>query len=314
MSHPTNRIRSAAVLAIAGAVVGCGSGTPTGPATTSPGAATTTLAADPATDTVGADGATVTTEIGGMKVTASAPADVAASGTPFRISATSGAGQPFDAQVGSSDVVRLELGSNQQPRAPITLTFNLAQQTKLTGLMSDTVRPLVRSVSDGDPATSDYAEAEWDPDTKTLSATTDHLSDFQVIFADIGKAVSDAVEKWTFSAGPVGPECADGADEALTIGETRYTLTSSKPDAPVTGCLNDEGGVGIKFDNASEQYYGIVSDPAGEYSNSGAVSSDDMIATWLRKELDGAGLLIPKGAGQVTLCLLYTSPSPRDRS
>jgi hypothetical protein len=308
MPHRSHRLRAVAILAIGTVVVAaCSNNAP--PADPSkPSSSATTAAADTASDTVGRDGAKVTTEVGGMRVTATAPEDVASSGTSFRISATSDAGKPFEAQVAASDGVRLELGSGEQPKAPITLEFDLSGQPELTGKMSDTVRPLVRSVSDGDPATSDYALAEWNPTTSVLTATTDHLSDFQVIFADIGKAVNDAVKKWTFSAGPTGSACKDGA---LKIGETSYTLKSSKPDAPVKGCLTDAGGVGIAFTNSSDQYYGIASKPVGEYSNSGAVSSDELIATWLRKELDGAGLLIPKGAGQVTFPADTTSATVR---
>jgi hypothetical protein len=300
MPHPSHRLRAAAILAIAATVaVGCGNEPPDDPSPTNPQTRTSTPAAS-ATADVGTNGATVTTMVDGMRVTAAAPAGVAATGTPFRISATAAPGERFDTQVAASDAVRLELGSGEQPQAPIDLRFDLSEQPKLAGLMSDTVRPFVRSVSDGDPTKSDYLLAEWDSSAKVLSATAEHLSDFQVIFADIGKAVDDAVKKWTLSDGPVGSAC-DGSGGELKIGGTNYTLTSSKPDAPVTGCLTDAGGVGIKLANASDNYYGVVSDPSGEYSNSGAVSSDEMMATWLRRELDGAGLLVPKGGGQITL-------------
>ena len=305
MPYRARRLPFAAILATSAIIVaGCGSDTPPADSSKPP----STPAGDSASATVGESGATVTTEVGGVRVTAKAPAGVAPSGTPFRISGASDAVQPFEKQVAASDSVRLELGTDEQPKAPINLEFNLSGQPELTGKMSDTVKPFIRSVSDGDPAKSDYALAQWDPATQVLSATTDHLSDFQVVFADIGKAINDAVKKWTFSDGPVGSECDGGA---LKVGDTSYTLKSSKSDAPVKGCLTDAGGVGIKFGNASDQYYGIVAKPVGEYSNSGAVSSDDLIATWLRRELDGAGLLIPKGAGQVTFPEGTTSATVR---
>lgn len=252
----------------------------------------------PASSSAAANGS-VTGDIGGMRVVATP----GGGSDDLRLSEGSvPAGQPFEAAVASSTPVRITLASGGQPSKPITLRFDLSGDQALADTFSDTVKPVVRSVSDTDPQHTDLLAASWDPASKTVTATSEHLSVFQVIAADVGK-VGDAIGRaWKqFAVGQADSPCGDKSE--ITIAGTKLVLTPSKV-GPVAACLSDggDGAVGVDFINGTLQYYDVISDPAGSFTFTGTLGSDDVIATWLHESSRSpAGLLTPKGNGKLVL-------------
>lgn len=248
---------------------------------------------------IGPNGATVEITLSGMRATATAPAGVSDPGVPLTISRGSQPhGQPFAAAVAASAPVSITLGSGLQPKQPIELRFDLSADPQLAGAFSDSVKPVIRSVSGADGSVIDLLPAAWDPATRTVSAATDHLSVFQVIAADLGKVV-DTIRGVLLPGTTSGPSCTGSSQ--LTIGSISYTLSASKPDAPVTGCLRDAGAgaVGVDFANSSSQFYGLTSSPAGTFTNPTPLNSNDQLAVWLFG--DKNGLLTPRSGGQLVL-------------
>lgn len=253
-------------------------------------------------DVVDEAGATVRLVVDGVEVIATAPGGVAEPGTVFAVSADALPLKPFEAQTASSIPVRVTLGSGEQPKKPITLQFDVSDQPDLAAVASDSVLPVVRTMSDGDSARPDLLPVKWDDAAKAGTATTDHLSVFELIFANVGHALGDAVKAFQSQPDHAESPCRDHSK--ITIGATTYTLTPSQP-GPVVACLNDTGkGIGVDFANTTTQYYGVVSSPDGNFTNPPPpqLPSDEQLAVWLRGDVDGrTGLLTPQGTGQLVL-------------
>ncbi|WP_156744486.1 hypothetical protein [Mycobacterium sp. E740] len=198
--------------------------------------------------------------------------------------------------------MRVTLSGGGKPATPVTLQFDLSGDPQLANAFKDEVKPVVRSMSDGDGgAATDLLRATWDRGSKTVTATTNHLSIFQVIATNVrivGSAVTDA---WKQVGGQANSSCR-GKSEA-TIGAVKLTLTPSKA-GPVAGCLRDAGGgaVAVELTNGTRQYYGVTSSPAGQFSNPPLLGGDDVIASWLRQNSSGrADLLTPRSSGRLVL-------------
>jgi hypothetical protein len=262
----------------------------------------------PSSAVVDGNGATVSRVVGGVRVTAIAPAGVADSGTALTISDGATSVKPFQVEVASSSPVKLVLGSGTQPKKPIALQFDLSGQPELAAKFSDSVKPVIGSVSDDDPSVTDLLPGTWDLSSKTVTATTDHLSIFQLIAAGIGQVVNAVTTAWKNAAGTAESPCTDKSE--LTIGSTKLTLTPSK-SGPVAGCLRDAGGgVEIDFTNGTSQYYAVTSSSAGNFTNPAPLKSDDQIAVWLHaNSANHSGLLTPKGTGQLRLSAGTTNAS-----
>ncbi|HRD11995.1 MAG TPA: hypothetical protein PLI79_09045 [Mycobacterium sp.] len=196
--------------------------------------------------------------------------------------------------------MRVTLAGGAQPSAPIKLRFDLSDDPELAGSFSDVIKPLVRTISDGDATATDFLAAEWDPVSRTVTATTTHLSVFQVIATDVGQMMNAVADAWKQVAGQADSSCR-GKSEA-TIGGTKLTLTPSKA-GPVAGCLRGDGDgkVGIEFTNGTRQYYGVTSTPAGQFTNPPLTGGDETIATWLHHSLGTGGLLTPRSSGTLVL-------------
>lgn len=249
---------------------------------------------------LGPDGATVQIILDGMRVTATAPAGVGDPGVPLTISGgPQPPGQPFAAAVAASAPATITLGDGLQPKAPIELRFDLTANPDLAGKFSDSVKPVIHTVSGTDGSVTDLLPATWDPATRTVSATTDHLSLFEVVAADLGKVVDTITGVLLPGADKSDTACAGGGQ--LTIGSMSYTLSASNPDGPVTGCLRDvgTGSVGVDFANSSSQFYGITSAPPGTFTNPTPLNSNDQLAVWLFG--DKNGLLTPGTGGLLAL-------------
>ncbi len=258
------------------------------------------------------DGVTVAQQADGVLVTATAPGGVAPSGTALKISAQAPAMDPLEAQIASGGPVRLSLGSGEQPRTPIRLQFDVSARPDLADLASDTVLPVVRVLADGDPASTDLLAVDWDASTKTATATTTHLSVFELIFANVGQALNNATKAFQTPQKPADTPCRESSE--TTIGDTTYKLVAARP-GPVSACLTDTGeGIGIDFTNDTTQYYAATSSPEGAFSNPPPpqLPSTEQLAVWLRGGINGrAGLLTPKNSGQLILPADTTEASIR---
>lgn len=266
------------------------------------------VSATPSTNT---NGSVVTRAVGGIRVTATTSGGAPDPGGALVMTVAADPGKAFDAQVASSPAVKLTLGSGTQPQKPITLQFDLSGQPALAAQFNDTVKPVVRSVADSDSSVTDLLATQWDPSSKTVTATTTHLSIFQVIAADLGAVAKAATAAWRQAVGRPDSSCADKSE--LTIAGTKYTLTPSMPSGPVAGCLRDtSGAVGIDFVNGTKQYYRVASTPPGEFSNPDMLNSTDVITVWLQQSNDSpSGLLTPKASGQLKLPAGTTSGTIR---
>ena len=277
--------------------VGCGShgrGSPSHPPQSS-------SVASRSSSVVDADhGATVSQLVGGIRVTATAPAGAADAAIPLTISDATMPVQPLQVQVVAGSPVQLTLGSGTQPKKPIILKFDLTGQPDLAAKFSDSVKPVIESVSADDSSITDLIVGTWDPASKTVTATIDHLSIFQLIAAGVGQVVNAVKTAWRNAVSTADSSCSKKSD--LTIGVTKYTLTPSK-SGPVAGCLRDVGGnVAIDFTNGTNQYYAVTSSPPANFTNPSPLKSDDQIAVWLHANLSNhSGLLTPKQAGRLQL-------------
>jgi hypothetical protein len=248
--------------------------------------------------TVGASGATVTAKIGEAVVTAVAPAGVAETGTRLSLSSADVAPGSLFAVAGvSAAPIRLVLGSGIQPKKPITLTFNLTGQPGLYDSFTDRVRPVI-AVDPSAGTEADLLQANWDPSQKTVTATTDHLSVFQLVVADPLTALAHAAEQaWKHDTGDGSDlPCRDKSE--ISVGGTTFTLTAPKPSV-VGACLRDTGqGLAVDLTSASPQYYDVAADPAAVFSTSGQhLHSSEQLAVALHGSADRkTGLLTPKGA------------------
>lgn len=243
-------------------------------------------------------GSSVSQEIGRIRVTA-IPAR--SNETVQLEPATVKQGRVFEAEAAAGPPVRVMLAGGGQPSGPIMLRFDLSGDPELAGTFSDVVKPVVRSISDGDPAATDLLAAEWDPVSRTVTATTNHLSIFQVIATNAGQVMDAIADAWKQTTGQVDSSCR--AKSEATIGGTQLTLTPSKA-GPVVGCLRDagDGAIAVDFTNGTRQYYGVTSQPAGQFNNPPLMGSDDAIASWLHQNnANTEGLLTPRNTGTLTL-------------
>lgn len=287
------------VVLLASGVTGCSSGNRVAESIATPTVSPSPSPTVSPSAVIGPDGASVEITLSGIRVTATAPAGVSDPGVPLTISGGPEAtGKPFAAAVAASAPASITLGSGLQPKQPIELRFDLSADPELAGAFSDSVKPVIHSRSGADGSVIDLIPATWDPATRTVSATTDHLSFFQVVAADLGTVV-DTIRGVLLPGTNSGPACAGGS--RLTIRSISYTLSASRPDAPVTGCLSDpsDGGIGVDFANNSSQFYGITSSPPGAFTNPTPLNSNDQLAVWLFS--DKNGLLTPGAGGQLAL-------------
>jgi hypothetical protein len=265
-----------------------------------PSAPTTTAAVDPYRSTV-------SQLIDGVRVSATQVADQP-SPSALTISAAAATPASVRAGVGSGPAVQVSLGAGIQPQSPITLRFDLSTKPDLVAQFTDTVRPIIQTASDTDPSVTDLLPATWDPSSRTVTATTGHLSIFQVIAADFGKVADAAKAVWqnVLGTGTVNSSCRDNS--RITIGSAKLTLTPSNP-GPVAGCLHDTGnGVGITFTNGTKQFYDVASTPSGGFAIPALTGSDDQIIAFIHGlSSHGSGLLTPQGSGDLTLPAATTS-------
>ena len=249
-----------------------------------------------ASGAVGDTGVQLTGRTGAIPVTATAPAGVADAGTQMKLLSVGASSQTqVPAMVASATPVMVTLGSNEQPKTPIVLNFDLSDQPQLYEKFTDTVRPVVLV---NDEHTSDLLQPEWNPVSKVLTVTTDHLSTFTIIAADVGKSLTDAATQvWKTPAGGLDSPCEDKSE--LKVGSETVTLTPSTSGV-IAACLRDtDTGIAVDFTSGSAQYYQVSADPVGQFTNGQPLAGSEQLAVALHGSAAGSGLLTPKGKGTV---------------
>ncbi|OAK56189.1 hypothetical protein [Rhodococcoides kyotonense] len=190
--------------------------------------------------TVDKNGVTLTGEIDGASVTVESVAGIAASGTTVRLSPAESIPTSSTSALQLGGGASIVLGDEDQPKKPITVTFDIpASDTRFDDL-GDDVDPVVVAVSTTDPPGSEMLPAEWDASSRTLTATTTHLSSFYngtVNYSQLRETVSDNVDGF-FGQKTDAPSCYG---TAATIGAVTYEAAAPAEDV-VWPCLENRGG------------------------------------------------------------------------
>lgn len=283
-------------IAAAVALVAACSSTPSKPVSAPTPTPTPTISAAAPSDKNSA-----TAQVDGMTVKAAMPDGAAPSDESLTVAASSTEIPAAGAQVAGAKTVRVRLGaSGAQPAKPITLTFDLSDKPDLASKFSDTVIPVVESSSDTSEEASDLFRATWDPATKTVTTTTPHLSDFRLAAIDLSKVADGLAAAYRNVRGETTSLCRDKSE--VKVKETTYTLTATTP-GPAAGCLREvNGGVGIDFTNATQQFYAVTSVPKGAWSSSDRPNVSN-VAARLASALGTfkvSDLLLGRGTGRLT--------------
>ncbi|MFI6172908.1 hypothetical protein ACIBCN_39445 [Nocardia sp. NPDC051052] len=280
------------IAAVALAASGCGGG---------PDLRSSTVSATPtsqvASGSVNASGVTVSGKVGSIGVTATAPTGVADVGTHLIMSAAPPSAKAFGVEVGAAPPVEFVLGNGAQPGKPVTLKFDLSGSPDLYSKFTDSVRPVIAVEQGGDKSKPDLLLSNWDTASKTLTTTTDHLSNFQVKLVDVGAALDRAARQtWQTVAGSLDSPCKGKSD--ITVGTNKLTLVPSKPGV-VGACLRDTGaGIAVDLTSNSAQYYRVAATPAGKFTNTQPLPGAEQLAVALHDSFDHrSGLLTPKSTG-----------------
>jgi len=216
-------------------------------------------ALNPSSTSPALSGTQVSTVVDGVRVQAAAASvdsdleltisvgDVAAPGAEARVVAT----KPVS--------VQLE-GGKAQPSAPVQLEFDLSDRPDIVAELTDTVVPVVESVSMTDRDERDMFTGKWNPATNTLTAEVTHLTDFWVSAFNVFKAIENGIGR-TFEIlrGDSTSPCREKSE--LTLDGTEYVLTAVSPGA-IAGCLVDNNGsIAIDFENATGGFYAVLVAP-----------------------------------------------------
>lgn len=195
-------------------------------------------------------------------------------------------------------------GGESQPTAPMELEFDLSDRPDIVSKLSDTVLPVVESVSQTDPNARDMFSGTWDPATKKLTAKVPHLTNFWVGVFDVLRVVNDGIGKtFEFLRGNLTSPCRERSE--LTIGGTDYVLTARSPGA-IAGCLvDDDGSVAIAFENATGNFYSILVAPkevGGAWVVTKPLSFDEVAGSAVAGAAPNVkGVLASRSSGRLTL-------------
>lgn len=201
--------------------------------------------------------------------------------------------------------VSVELdGGAAQPTAPVQLSFDLSGRPDIVAQFSDTVIPVVESVSATDSNERDMFSGTWDPDTRTLTTEVTHLTDFWVSAFNVLKAIEDGIGR-TFETlrGDSTSPCREKS--ALTLDGTDYELTAVSPGA-IAGCLvDDNGAIAIDFENATGGFYAIMVAPediGGNWVVGQPLSMGDAAGSMIVELVPNKrGVLASRSSGRLTL-------------
>ena len=208
------------------------------------------------------------------------------------------------ARVASTKVVSLQMDEGKtQPSAPVRVEFDLSDRPDLVAKFTNGVVAVVETVSESDPNEFDMFVAQWNPETKSITADLTHLTGVWASFVD-PKVLEAGVQRiFEEVRGNSNSQCRERSE--LTLGGIEYTLTAVSPGA-VAGCLVNSGGaLAIDFENATGSFYTIVVAPGtagGVWTNSGALSiADSAGALASSVTLGSKGVLVGRSGGRLVV-------------
>ena len=205
-------------------------------------------------------------------------------------------------------------GGDSQPSAPMELEFDLSDRPDIVSKLTDTVRPVVESVSPTDPNERDMFTGTWDPATKTFTTKVPHLTNFWAGVMEMVKVVNDGIGKaFEFLRGDSQSPCRERSE--LTIGDIDYVLTALSPGA-IAGCLvDDNGSVAVDFENATGNFYAILvapSDAGGAWAVTKPLGFDEVAGSAVAAAAPNVkGALASRSSGRLTLTPAVTEADVR---
>ncbi|MFC8934237.1 hypothetical protein ACFT1A_19355 [Rhodococcus sp. NPDC057135] len=208
------------------------------------------------------------------------------------------------ARVASTKVVSVQMDAGKtQPSAPVRVEFDLSDRPDLVAKFTDGVVAVVETVSESDPNEFDMFIAQWNPETKSITADLTHLTGVWASFVD-PKVLKAGVQRvFEKVRGNSNSQCRERSE--VTLDGIEYTLTAVSPGA-VAGCLVNSGGaLAVDFENATGSFYTIVVAPdtaGGVWTNSGALSiSDSAGALASSVTLGSKGVLVGRSGGRLVV-------------
>ncbi|WP_128644595.1 hypothetical protein [Rhodococcus sp. BS-15] len=268
--------------------------------------ASSTAAQDPRAVEAAVDGngVTLSGEIDGAGVTVGSTAGVAAAGTVMRLAPAQSipTSESSALQVGGG--VSVVLGDGEQPKKPMTVTFEVPTSDVRFDDMGEDIDPVVVAVSKAEPPVSELLPAEWDASNRTLTATTTHLTDFYngtIDYSTLREKVADNVDGF-FGQSVDAPSCYGNP---ATIGEVTYEAAAPEEDV-VWPCLAERGGsLAVTLYSNSPLGWTVRSTPAPlerqeltDLSLS-ATANSALYGSLLESDLGDGTLLYPLGSSEV---------------
>ncbi|HHV20895.1 MAG TPA: hypothetical protein GXZ30_05085 [Propionibacterium sp.] len=225
-------------------------------------------------------------------ITVSAPSGVAPANTkvsadvvPARIPDS----HSFAVPVGPAVDIKLE--DDQQPAAPVTIEFAIPEDVHVA---PETLFVLGQSKEPGRSA--DFVESSWNPASRTLTATTDHLSWYAVTQVD-SENLTERFGQWIGEATgtrSAKPDCVDAPGASGT-----YTLAEPWPTAAWVCAQEKAGTTEVTLHSNSGLVFTVDTEPEGVFSPLTAFSvsgiATAVAATRMQAEglLKGQGVLLP---------------------
>ena len=132
------------------------------------------------------------------------------------------------ARVASTKVVSLQMDEGKtQPSAPVRVEFDLSDRPDLVAKFTNGVVAVVETVSESDPNEFDMFVAQWNPETKSITADLTHLTGVWASFVD-PKVLEAGVQRiFEEVRGNSNSQCRERSE--LTLGGIEYTLTAVSP-------------------------------------------------------------------------------------
>ncbi|WP_201452989.1 hypothetical protein [Rhodococcus sp. T7] len=248
----------------------------------------------------------MTAHVGGTAVTATGDSGIAAADTPLVITPAPDLAPGSASSLSSTQGgVSIALGDDLQPKTPLTLTFEIPPgDTTFDGLGAD-IDPVLVAISKSNPDISELLPASWDPDARTLTATTTHLSDFypgKIDLSGLREKISDNVAGF-LSTKVDAPSCYG---KVVTIGAVTYETTAPNEQV-VWPCLSERNGnLVLSLHSNSSLGWIVRSVPAPVERHeltdltASAVANTAVYASLLGSDVDDGTLLLPLGTSELT--------------
>ena len=239
---------------------------------------------------------------GGVEVTA--PSGVAPPGT--RVTA-----KVIDPRIPQSHsfvtaigpAVDIQLAGGTRPETPITIDFPIPENIAI-----DPNRLFVLGESADPDRAADFVESSWNASTRTITATTDHLSWYAVTTVE-PEELTVQFTRWvaeSFSGNRTSkPDCVDAP---TTSGA--YVLADPWPTAAWVCATERAGRVTLTLESNSGLVFVISTDPEGTFDHLAATSTAGIATALVAMRMQDADLLNGDGvllAGEST-SITYDAP------